>query len=334
MTQSLPATMQVVEITEHGKPEVLQIRSRAVPQARPGEVLIRVDAAGVNRPDVLQRMGHYPVPPGASDLPGLEVAGSIVALGDGVTQWRVGDMVCALVQGGGYAEYCLAPASSCLPIPHGLSVLEAASLPETFFTVWSNVFRRAGLRENETFLVQGGSSGIGVTAIQMARAMGHRVFATAGTAEKCAACVALGAERAVNYKTEDFVEVIKAETDGRGVDVILDMVAGDYLQREINVLADDGRIVIIAFLGGPKSTIDTGQVMRRRLSITGSTLRPRSAEFKADIAKALREKIWPLIESGAIKPVIHAMFPLAEAAQAHTLMESGQHIGKIVLRVS
>jgi NADPH:quinone reductase len=334
MPQSLPATMQVVEITEHGKPEVLQIRSRAVPQARPGEVLIRVDAAGVNRPDVLQRMGHYPVPPGASDLPGLEVAGNIVALGDGVTQWKTGEMVCALVAGGGYAEYCLAPASNCLPIPHGLSVLEAASLPETFFTVWSNVFKRAGLRENETFLVQGGSSGIGVTAIQMARAMGHRVFATAGTPEKCAACVALGAERAINYKTEDFVEVVKTATNGRGVDVILDMVAGDYLQREITALADDGRIVIIAFLGGQKSTIDTGQVMRRRLSITGSTLRPRNAEFKAAIAAALREKIWPLIESGAIKPVIHAMFPLAEAAQAHTLMESGQHIGKIVLRVS
>jgi NADPH2:quinone reductase len=333
MTQSLPATMQVVEITEHGKPEVLQVRSRAVPQAGPGEVVIRVDAAGVNRPDVLQRMGHYPVPPGASDLPGLEVAGSIVALGDGVRQWQAGDVVCALVPGGGYAEYCAAPASSCLPIPRGLSVLEAASLPETFFTVWSNVFMRAGLRENETFLVQGGSSGIGVTAIQMARATGHRVFATAGTPEKCAACVALGAERAINYKTEDFVEVIKSATDGRGVNVILDMVAGDYLQREITALADDGRIVIIAFLGGPKSTIDTGQVMRRRLSITGSTLRPRNAEFKASIAEALREKIWPLIESGAIKPVIHAMFPLAEAAQAHALMESGQHIGKIVLRV-
>jgi NADPH2:quinone reductase len=334
MTQSLPATMQVVEITEHGKPEVLQVRSRAVPQPRPGEVVIRVDAAGVNRPDVLQRMGYYPVPPGASDLPGLEIAGTIVALGDGVTQWQAGDMVCALVQGGGYAEYCAAPASNCLPIPKGLSVLEAASLPETFFTVWSNVFKRAGLRENETFLVQGGSSGIGVTAIQMARAMGHRVFATAGTPEKCAACVALGAERAINYKTEDFVEVVKAATQGRGVNVILDMVAGDYLQREIDCLADDGRIVIIAFLGGPKSMIDTGQVMRRRLTITGSTLRPRNEEFKAAIADALREKIWPLFESGAIKPVIHAVFPLAEAAQAHALMESGQHIGKIVLRVS
>jgi NADPH:quinone reductase len=326
--------MRAVEITEHGKPDVLRANTRALPQPRSGEVLIRVDAAGVNRPDVLQRQGHYPVPPGASDLPGLEVAGAIVALGEGVTEWQVGDKVCALVQGGGYAEYCTAPASNCLPIPQGLSVLEAASLPETFFTVWGNVFMRAHLSANETFLVQGGSSGIGVTAIQMARAMGHRVFATAGSAEKCAACVSLGAERAINYKTEDFVEVIKSATDGRGVDVVLDMVAGEYLQREITALADDGRIVIIAFLGGMKSTIDTGQVMRRRLTISGSTLRPRSVEFKATIAQALREKVWPLIESGAIKPVIHAMFPLAEAARAHELMESGQHIGKIVLRAN
>jgi NADPH2:quinone reductase len=334
MSNALPATMRVVEITAPGKPEVLQINTRAVPQPKAGEVLIRVEAAGVNRPDVLQRMGLYPVPAGASDLPGLEVAGTVVALGDGVHEWKLGENICALTPGGGYAEFCVAPASNCLPVPHGLSPIEAASLPETFFTVWSNVFDRGALRANETFLVQGGSSGIGVAAIQMVRAMGHRVFATAGSAEKCAACVALGAEQAINYRTEDFVEVVKAATGGRGVDVILDMVAGDYLPREISALADDGRIVIIAFLGGIKSTIDVGQLMRRRLSITGSTLRPRPVEFKAAIADALRARIWPLLASGSIKPVIHATFPLAEAAKAHTLMESGQHIGKIVLTVN
>ncbi len=333
MTQLLPSTMKAVEITAPGKPEVLKSTIRPMPQPRPGEILIRVEAAGVNRPDVLQRQGHYPVPAGASDLPGLEVAGTVVALGEGESEWKLGDRVCALVQGGGYAEYCTAPASSCLPVPKGLSALEAASLPETFFTVWSNVFGRAGLKDQETFLVHGGSSGIGVTAIQMVRAMGHRVFTTAGSAEKCAACVTLGAERAINYKTDDFVEIVKTATSGRGVDVILDMVAGDYLQRDINALADDGRIVIIAFLGGVKSTIDAGQVMRRRLTVTGSTLRPRDVLFKAGIAAALKKNVWPLIESGAIKPVIHAMFPLDEAAHAHTLMESGQHIGKIVLRV-
>jgi NADPH2:quinone reductase len=279
-------------------------------------------------------MGLYPVPAGASDLPGLEVAGTVAALGDGVREWEVGENVCALTPGGGYAEYCIAPASNCLPVPHGLSPIDAASLPETFFTVWTNVFDRGALKPNETFLVQGGSSGIGVAAIQMVRAMGHRVFATAGSAEKCAACVALGAERAINYKTEDFVEVVKAATGGRGVDVILDMVAGDYLPREISALADDGRIVIIAFLGGIKSTIDVSQVLRRRLTITGSTLRPRPVEFKAAIANALRANVWPLLASGSIKPVIHATFPLAEAAKAHTLMESSQHIGKIVLTVN
>ncbi len=255
-----------------------------------GEVLIRVAAAGVNRPDVLQRMGHYPVPPGASDLPGLEAAGTIAALGEGVTEWKVGDEVCALTPGGGYAEFCTTPASSCLPLPRGWSALEAASLPETFFTVWSNVFDRAGLKGKETFLVQGGSSGIGVAAIQMVRAMGHRVFATAGSAEKCAACVALGAERAINYKTEDFVEMVKAATGGRGVDVILDMVVGEYLQRDINALADDGRIVIIAFLGGMKSTIDMGQVLRRRLTISGSTLRPRRRRVQGQYRGLAAEK--------------------------------------------
>ena len=325
--------MQAVEITAPGKPEVLRINTRSVPKPKVGEVLIRVAAAGVNRPDVLQRMGLYPVPPGASDLPGLEVAGTIVTLGDNVTEWKAGDQVCALTPGGGYAEYCIAPASNCLPVPHGLSPIEAASLPETFFTVWSNVFDRGGLKQNETFMVQGGSSGIGVAAIQIVRAMGHRVFATAGSAEKCAACVALGAERAINYKTEDFVEVVKTATKGRGVDVILDMVAGDYLPREIAALADDGRIVIIAFLGGMKSTIDVGPLMRRRLTVTGSTLRPRDVAFKGAIAQALRARVWPLIEAGTIKPVIHATFPLAEAAQAHIMMEAGQHIGKIVLNV-
>jgi len=334
MSNALPATMRVVEISAPGKPEVLRVNTRAVPQPKGGEVLIRVDAAGVNRPDVLQRMGLYPVPAGASDLPGLEVAGTVAALGDGVREWEVGENVCALTPGGGYAEYCIAPASNCLPVPHGLSPIDAASLPETFFTVWTNVFDRGALKPNETFLVQGGSSGIGVAAIQMVRAMGHRVFATAGSAEKCAACVALGAERAINYKTEDFVEVVKAATGGRGVDVILDMVAGDYLPREISALADDGRIVIIAFLGGIKSTIDVSQVLRRRLTITGSTLRPRPVEFKAAIANALRANVWPLLASGSIKPVIHATFPLAEAAKAHTLMESSQHIGKIVLTVN
>jgi NADPH2:quinone reductase len=333
MSNALPATMRVVEISAPGKPEVLRVNTRALPLPKGGEILIRVEAAGVNRPDVLQRMGLYPVPAGASDLPGLEVAGTVVALGDGVREWRLGENVCALTPGGGYAEYCIAPASNCLPVPYGLSPIEAASLPETFFTVWTNVFDRGALKANETFLVQGGSSGIGVAAIQMVRAMGHRVFATAGSAEKCTACVALGAERAINYKTEDFVEVVKAATGGRGVDVILDMVAGDYLPREISALADDGRIVIIAFLGGIKSTIDVGQVLRRRLTITGSTLRPRPVEFKAAIASALRARVWPLLASGSIKPVIHATFPLAEAAMAHALMESSQHIGKIVLTV-
>ncbi len=327
----LPSTHRVVEITEPGKPEVLKARSRDLPAPKAGEVLIKVAAAGVNRPDVLQRMGKYPVPPGASDLPGLEVAGTIALAGPGVTQWSVGDRVCALTPGGGYAEHCIAPASNCLPIPAGLDFVAAASLPETYFTVWSNVFDRAGLKPGETFLVQGGSSGIGVAAIQLVHAMGHRVFATAGSAEKCAACEKLGAERAINYKTEDFVVAVKALTDGRGVDVILDMVAGDYVPREMKALADDGRIVIIATLGGSKATVDLMEILRRRLVITGSTLRPRSVDFKAAIARSLREKVWPLIEAGKIKPVIHATFPLEEAARAHELMESGAHIGKIVL---
>jgi NADPH2:quinone reductase len=330
---TIPSTMRAVEITQPGKPEVLKIGSRPVPQPKPGEVLIKVAAAGVNRPDVMQRTGHYPVPPGASDIPGLELAGSVVALGEGVREWRLGDAVTALVQGGGYAEYCTAPAPQCLPVPKGMTIVEAASLPETFFTVWSNVFDRAGLKRGESFLVQGGSSGIGVTAIQMVKAFGHTVFATAGSAEKCEACVKLGADRAINYKTEDFAAIVKEATGGKGVDVILDMVGGDYVDRELKCLADDGRIVIIAFLGGAKSTINLGDILRRRLAITGSALRPRPVEFKGAIAKNLREKVWPLIETGSIKAVVHKTFPLERAAKAHELMESSAHIGKIVLTV-
>ncbi len=330
---SLPATMRVVEITQPGKPEVLKPASRALPQPKTGEVLVAVEAAGVNRPDVLQRTGHYPVPPGASDIPGLEIAGRVAATGAGVTSWRVGDAVCALVQGGGYAEYCAAPALQCLPIPKGLSAIEAASLPETFFTVWSNVFDRARLAPGESFLVQGGSSGIGVTAIQMVKAFGHVVFATAGSKEKCEACQKLGADRAIDYKTEDFAAVVKEATGGRGVDVILDMVGGDYVDRELKCLADDGRIVLIAFLGGSRANLNLNEILRRRLVVTGSTLRPRPVEFKGAIAAKLREKVWPLVEAGRIRPVIYETFPLDQAARAHELMESGRHIGKIVLVV-
>ena len=329
---TIPKTMRAVEITQPGGPEVLRIGTRPVPQPKQGEVLVEVAAAGVNRPDTMQRAGNYPVPPGASDIPGLELAGSIAALGEGVARWRVGDAVTALVQGGGYAEYCAAPAPQCLPIPKGMTPVEAASLPETFFTVWSNVFDRAGLKPGESFLVQGGSSGIGVAAIQMVKAFGHKVFATAGSAEKCEACVKLGADRAINYKTEDFSAVIK-EATGKGVNVILDMVGGDYLDRELKCLADDGRIVIIAFLGGAKATLYLTDILRRRLTVTGSALRPRSVEFKGAIAKNLREKVWPLIEVGKIKAIIHKTFPLAEASKAHALMESSAHIGKIVLTV-
>jgi NADPH2:quinone reductase len=325
--------MRAIEITQPGPPDVLKLCERPMPEVPPGHVLIKVHAAGVNRPDVLQRTGNYPVPPGASDIPGLEVAGEIVGGDLAGTGLAAGAMVCALVQGGGYAEYCSAPAALCLPVPRGMSAVEAASLPETFFTVWSNVFDRAALAEGETLLVQGGSSGIGVTAIQLAKARGHTVYATAGSDEKCRACEALGADRAINYKTEDFVEVIKAATGGRGVDVILDMVAGDYVPREIGCLADDGRLVFIALLGGAAATVPLGQILRRRLTLTGSTLRPRPVAFKAKIAAQLREQVWPLLEAGKIKPVIYRIFPLAEAAQAHALMESSSHIGKIVLQV-
>jgi NADPH2:quinone reductase len=325
--------MRAIEITQPGKPDVLQLCERPLPELKPGEVLIKVHAAGINRPDVLQRLGHYPVPAGASDLPGLEVAGEIVDGDMAGSRLRKGDMVCALVQGGGYAEYCAAPAGQCLPIPKGLGPLEAASLPETFFTVWSNVFDRAALSDGESLLVQGGTSGIGVTAIQLASALGHRVFATAGSDDKCRACEALGAERGINYRNEDFVAVVKELTAGKGVDVVLDMVAGDYVAREIDCLADDGRIALIALLGGAKANVDLGQVLRRRLSISGSTLRPRPVAFKAAIARKLQERVWPLIEQGKIKPVIFKTFPLEQAAQAHALMESSTHVGKIVLQV-
>ncbi|MBH2018371.1 NAD(P)H-quinone oxidoreductase [Polaromonas sp.] len=326
--------MRVIEITSFGAPDVLQLGVRPDPEPAAGEVLIRVAASGVNRPDVLQRTGNYPVPPGASDIPGLEVAGEIIA-GDmqamAAAGLKLGDRVCALVAGGGYAELCVAPVGQCLLVPEGLSDVQAASLPETFFTVWSNVFERAQLRKGETLLVQGGSSGIGVTAIQIAKALGATVLVTAGSDEKCAACVALGADHAINYKTGDFAEEVKKLTDGQGVDVILDMVGGSYVAREVQCLAEDGRLVIIAVQGGVKAEFNAGLVLRRRLTITGSTLRPRSLEFKTAIAKALKKKVWPLIAGGAIKPVIHSSFAAADAAGAHALMESNQHIGKIVL---
>ena len=307
---------------------------RPAPVAGAGEVLIRVSASGINRPDVLQRTGNYPVPPGASDIPGLEVAGLVVS-GDAEAMaaggFKVGDRVCALVAGGGYAELCVAPVGQCLPVPAGLTDIEAASLPETFFTVWSNVFERAYLAKGETLLIQGGSSGIGVTAIQIAKALGATVIVTAGSDEKCAACVALGADDAINYKTADFAEEVRKLTKGKGVNVILDMVAGSYVAREVECMAEDGRLVIIAVQGGIKAEFNAGLVLRKRLTITGSTLRPRSIEFKTAIAKALQEKVWPLLGSGAIKPVIHSIFAAADAAKAHTLMESNQHIGKIVL---
>jgi NADPH2:quinone reductase len=326
--------MKAVEITSFGPPDVLRLGERPAPVAGEGELLIRVSASGVNRPDVLQRTGNYPVPPGASDIPGLEVAGVVVG-GDAEAMaqagLKVGDRVCALVAGGGYAELCVAPVGQCLPVPAGLSDIEAASLPETFFTVWSNVFDRVRLQKGETLLIQGGSSGIGVTAIQMAKALGATVLVTAGSDDKCAACLALGADHAINYKTSDFAEEVKKLTAGQGVNVILDMVAGSYVAREVECLAEDGRLVIIAVQGGLKAEFNAGLVLRKRLTVTGSTLRPRSIEFKAAIAAALRDKVWPLIASGAIKPVIHSTFVAADAAQAHALMESNQHIGKIVL---
>jgi NADPH2:quinone reductase len=305
-----------------------------MPVAGAGEVLIRVHAAGVNRPDVLQRAGAYPPPPDASDLPGLEVAGEIVSGDLDGSDFKKGDLVCALAHGGGYAEYCVVPIGQCLPIPKGWSLLEAASLPETFFTVYGNVFDRAKLAAGENLLVQGGSSGIGVTAIQMATALGHRVFVTAGTDDKCRACESLGAERGINYRSEDFVEVVKSLTGGKGANVILDMVAGPYVNRELQCLADDGRLVIIALLGGVSGEINFGEVLRRRLVITGSTLRPRPVTFKRHIAQQLRTQVWPLLESGRIKPVIYKTFSLEQAADAHALMETSTHVGKIMLQVA
>jgi NADPH2:quinone reductase len=326
--------MRAVEITSFGGPEVLRLGERQVPQPGVGELLIRVAASGINRPDVLQRLGHYAPPAGTSDLPGLEVAG-LVESGDvsamAEAGIRVGDRVCALVAGGGYAEWCVAPVAQCLPVPEGLSDIEAASLPETFFTVWSNVFDRGRLQAGESLLVQGGTSGIGVTAIQLARAFGATVIATAGSDEKCAACVQLGAHHAINYKSQDFVAETKRITQGKGVNVVLDMVAGDYVAREVECLAEDGRVVIIAVQGGVKADFNAGLVLRRRLTITGSTLRPRSVEFKGAIARALREHVWPMLETGRVRPVIHSTFAAADAANAHALMESNKHIGKIVL---
>ena len=337
MIGTMPALMKAIEITSHGAPEVLRLAERPDPVAGAGEVLIRVAASGVNRPDVLQRKGMYPVPPGASDLPGLEVAG-VIADGDASAMaeagFKRGDRVCALVAGGGYAELCVAPVGQCLPAPSRLDDVEAASLPETFFTVWSNVFERGHLQAGETLLVQGGSSGIGVTAIQLAKAAGARVIVTVGSDEKAAACLALGADAAINYKTHDFVAEVQRLTGERGANVILDMVAGDYVARELSCLADDGRLVIIAVQGGVKAQIDAGAVLRRRLTVTGSTLRPRSVQFKAAIANALRKNVWPWLESGKVKPVIHQVFPAEQAAQAHALMESNQHIGKLVLQWS
>ena len=330
---SLPALMDVVEIREPGGPDVLVAGQRPVPVPGPHEVLIAVRAAGVNRPDVFQRMGRYAPPPGASDLPGLEVAGDVVACGRDVVRWRVGDQVCALLAGGGYAAYAVAPEGQCLPQPAALSPVEAAAIPETFFTVWSNVVERGRLASGETLLVHGGSSGIGTTAIQVAAHRGATVFATAGTTDKCAACEALGATRAVNYRDDDFVTVIREATGGRGVDVILDMVGGDYVARNLSLLAEDGRLVQIAVLQGAKATVDASLVMRRRLTFTGSTLRPRSIEEKARLAAALQREVWPLLSAGTIRPQVFATWPLAQAAQAHAVMESSAHIGKLVLTV-
>ena len=326
--------MRAVEISAFGPPSVLQLGQRPLPAPGAGELLIRVSASGVNRPDVLQRTGNYPVPPGASDIPGLEVAG-IIADGDSLALAQaglaIGQRICALVAGGGYAEYCVAPIGQCLPVPAGLSDIEAASLPETFFTVWSNVFDRARLQAGESILIQGGSSGIGVTAIQMAKAFGAQVFVTAGSTEKCQACLALGADHAINYRSHDFAQELMRLTDNAGVDIILDMVAGAYITKEVQCLREDGRLVLIAVQGGVKSEFNAGLVLRRRLTITGSTLRPRPIAFKTAIAQACRDRVWPLIEQGRIKPVIHSVFAAADAAQAHELMESNQHIGKIML---
>ena len=331
MANALPEMMNAIEIAEFGGPDVLKLAKRPMPKPGAGEVLIEVAAAGINRPDILQRQGGYRPPPGASDIPGLEIAGRIVALGPDVAGWKIGDQACALVAGGGYAEFCTAPAPQCLPFPRGMDSVRAAAIPETFFTVWTNVFDRGRLKSGEAFLVHGGSSGIGTTAIQLAHQFGARVFTTAGSAEKCAACVKLGAERAIDHKREDFVAVIQEATRQKGVDVILDMVGGPYINRNLQILAMEGRLVQIAFLQGSKAEIDVGALMVKRQTLTGSTLRPRSVAEKGAIAKSLREKVWPLLDAGKVAPVMFKTFPLAEAASAHQLMESSSHIGKIVL---
>jgi NADPH2:quinone reductase len=333
MVSDLPDKMQVVEISRPGGPEMLEVATRPLPQPKEEEVLIRVAAAGINRPDCLQRAGAYPPPDWHSDLPGLEVSGEVAACGKNVGQWTPGDLVCALVPGGGYAEFCTAPAGHCLPVPKDWTLIEAASLPETMFTVWINVFERAKLQAQETLLVQGGTSGIGITAIQMAKALDHRVFATAGNKKKCSVCQELGADYAINYRKEDFVVVVQQLTSGKGVDVILDIVAGDYVPRELKCLAFDGRLSIIGLLGGGKAEVNFGEILQRRLSITGSALRPRSVEDKNSVAAALKKNIWPLLEAKKIKPVIFKTYSLADAANAHELMESGRHYGKIVMRL-
>jgi NADPH:quinone reductase len=323
--------MIAIEIAQPGGPDVLRPGDRPLPDVGAGDVLIRVVAAGVNRPDVMQRKGAYPPPPGASDVPGLEVAGVIERVGDGVTEWRGGDEVCALVSGGGYAEYCVAPAPQCLPVPRGLDLIAAAAIPETFFTVWTNVFERGRLQPGELALIHGGSSGIGTTAIQLATAFGSSVYVTAGSDQKCRACEQLGATRAINYRTSDFVDAVRTLTDGRGVDLILDIMGAPYLDRNLRSLAVDGRLVQIGLMGGSETPIDLRRVMGRRLTITGSTLRPRSVAEKATIADALREQVWPLLEAGRVKPIVYRTLPLREAAEAHRIMESSEHVGKIVL---
>jgi NADPH2:quinone reductase len=331
MSEQIPSTMRVVEIAEAGGPEVLRITERPVPEPGKEEVLVKVGAAGVNRPDVMQRLGMYPPPPGAPDIPGLEIAGTVVALGADAGRVQEGESVCALVAGGGYADYCVAPASLCLPIPEGLSDVQGAAIPETFFTVWTNVFDRGRLASGESLLVHGGSSGIGTTAIQLAKAFGSTVYVTAGSDEKCEACTELGADAAINYRNQDFVERISELTNERGVDVILDMIGGDYLPRNLKSLAVEGRVVQIALQGGPKVEMNLLPIMLKRLTLTGSTLRPRTVAQKAMIAHSLRDKVWPLLGSGKVRPIIHATFPLAQASDAHRMMESSQHIGKIVL---
>jgi len=325
--------MLAIEIRTPGGPDVLTPVERPDPVPSDGELLIAVEAAGVNRPDLLQRRGAYPPPPGASDLPGLEVAGTVAATGSGVRDWQVGDKVCALLAGGGYATRAVAPALQCLPVPRGLNMVSAAAIPETFFTVWTNLFDRARLRAGETVLIHGGASGIGTTAIQLADARGSRVFATAGSDEKCRACEALGAERGINYRTEDFAEVVLALTQGRGVDVVLDMVGGPYVARNLSILATEGRLSQIAMMGGDAAPVDFRRLLTKRLTITGSTLRPRSPAEKGVIAEALHREVWPLLESGRVKPVIFKTFPLIEASEAHRLLEAGNHVGKIVLVV-